>query len=265
MKLYLQGIAQQLSHFSASLNTTSLFLDKPWALIDEESKVQKLIFKRNKELVLSKNGQVQFGKWEYYAEARSLLIDRNYDKILCNESFIDKGIMILKVDGTDNKFFVLVNENIVPNLNADKYLKSLRYKKLHILETKLDNGKILEVQRPEDWSTPIVGNPVSMNALPVEDGKYNLEDPNKIFEIRQSKILKILTSHEYTNPDGHTVIIQQQYSRLISKGDYVYYMGRPVKNGTINFSKTKNLIVKDGILVKKESKNKVIKWLGNNF
>lgn len=90
MKLYLKSIVNQLRNYSSTLDKTSILVDKPWALIDEEFEMQKLIFKKNKELILSKNGQVQIGKWDYFPEAKSLLIDRNSDKILCNEAFIDK-------------------------------------------------------------------------------------------------------------------------------------------------------------------------------
>jgi hypothetical protein len=61
-------------------------------MIDDEFEMQKLIFKRDKELIMSKNGKVTIGKWDYFAEAKSLLIDRGFDKLLCNEAFIMKGL-----------------------------------------------------------------------------------------------------------------------------------------------------------------------------
>ncbi len=75
MKLYLKSISKQLRNYSASLDKISILLDKPWAIIDEEFEMQKLIFKKNKELILSKNGEAIVGKWDYFPEAKSLLID----------------------------------------------------------------------------------------------------------------------------------------------------------------------------------------------
>ena len=151
MKIYLKSIVKQLRNYSATLDKTSILIDKPWALIDDEFEIQKLIFKKDKELILSKNGQVQIGKWDYFPEAKSLLMDRNTDKILCNEAFIDKGVLVLRLDGTDSRFFILANENVVPDLDANRYLKELRYQKLKIAETKLIDGRILEVQREDEW------------------------------------------------------------------------------------------------------------------
>jgi hypothetical protein len=263
MNIYLKSIVRQLKNHSATLERTSIFLDKPWALIDDELEMQKLIFKGNKELILSKNGQVQMGKWDYFPEAKSILIDRgNNDRILCNEAFIDKGVMILRKDGTENNFFILANENIVPDLDANRYLKELRFQKLKILETKLVDGRILEVQREfDDWHIPEVGSPVTEEAEPIEDGKYQLEDKRQFFEVKGGRIFKILTEKTYTNPQGQEIVIQQQDNTKITQGDYVFMFGVLVENGIIDFSKSKNLIVKDGIARYLEPKNKLSLWL----
>ena len=261
MRVYLKSIVQQLKNFSDTLDKTSILIDKPWALIDDEFEMQKFIFKRNKELILSKNGQAQIGKWDYLAEAKSLLIDRNVDKILCNEAFIDKGVMILRLDGTENRFFILANENVVPDLDAYRYLKDLRYQKLKIVESKLFDGRIFEVQRDDlDWEVPVVGNPVTENAEPIEDGKYRLEKENQLYEVKRGRIFKILTETKYTNPRGQEIILQQQDNNKIRQGDYVFMFGKKVEQAIIDFSKSENLIVKDGVVLRLEPKNKVSLW-----
>ena len=259
MKYYLKSIVKQLQRYSASLDKTSILIDKPWALIDEEFEMQKLIFKKNKELILSKNGQVQVGKWDYFPEAKSLLIDRTVDKILCNEAFIDKGVLILRLDGTDNRFFILANENIVPDLDANRYLKELRYQRLKIAEKRLVDGKILEIQREDEFDKPQIGNSVTIDAEPIQDGKYQLSK-QEYFEIRESRIYKILTETQYTNPDGQEIYIQQQYNSSITRGDYAFMFGKQIDNAILNFSKTKNLIIRDGIVLRREWKNKILRW-----
>lgn len=265
MKIYLKSIVKQLRNYSATLDKTSILIDKPWALIDEEFEMQKLIFKKDKELILSKNGQVQIGKWDYFPEAKSLLIDRNSDKILCNEAFIDKGVMVLRLDGTDSRFFILANENVVPDLDANRYLKELRYQKLKIAETKLIDGRILEVQREEEWQEPQIGNPVTQEAEPIEDGKYQLAKQNQYFEVKKGRIFKILTETKYKNPSGQEISIQQQDNWKIKKGDYVFMLGRQVDNEIIDFSKTKNLVVRDDIVIRLEHKNKVMRWFSKTW
>lgn len=265
MKVYLKSIVKQLRNYSATLDKTSILIDKPWALIDDEFEMQKLIFKKDKELILSKNGQVQIGKWDYFPEAKSLLIDRNTDKILCNEAFIDKGVMVLRLDGTDSRFFILANENVVPDLDANRYLKELRYQKLKIAETKLIDGRILEVQRENEWQEPQIGNSVTEEAENIEDGKYQLAKQNQYYEVKKGRIFKILTETKYTNPIGQEILIQQQNNWEIKHGDYVFMFGKQVDNAIIDFTKSKNLVVRDGILIRLECKNKVLRWLSKTW
>lgn len=263
MKLYLKSIVKQLKNHSATLDKTSILIDKPWALIDDEFEMQKLIFKKDKELILSKNGQVQIGRWDYFPEAKSLLIDRNSDKILCNEAFINNGIMILRLDGTENRFFIFVNENIVPDLNANRYLKNIRYQILKIIEARLCDGRILEVQRYDEWMlSPNIGDRVTENAEPVIDGKYQLaENENKYFEIKKSKIYKILIEKKYKSTLGKEIIIQQQDNFKIKYGDYVFMDGKQVENAIIDFTKSKNLVVYNSIVKGLEYKNKILRWI----
>jgi hypothetical protein len=64
MKAYLQHIVTDLKNFSKSLDKKAILTDKPWALIDDDQEMQKLIFRKNGELIMSKNGQVTIGSWE---------------------------------------------------------------------------------------------------------------------------------------------------------------------------------------------------------
>jgi hypothetical protein len=46
MKVFLKNIVQELSSLSESLDKKSILVDKPWALIDSDLEIQKLIFKK---------------------------------------------------------------------------------------------------------------------------------------------------------------------------------------------------------------------------
>ncbi len=124
--------------------TQSKILNKPWAIVDGDLEIQKLIFEKDGKLILSKNGIVQEGRWEYYPEANSFMIDRKSDKILCNLLFCDDAAIILKLDGTKNEFFVFANENVLPNLNLLEYLNQKILQQHLIKEIPLYNGRILK-------------------------------------------------------------------------------------------------------------------------
>jgi|SRR5690554_484372 len=158
---------------------------------------------------MSKNGKVVLSSWDYFAEAKSLLIDRGKDKILCNESFIDEGVMILKMDGTDNDFFVLANENVVPDLDVYKYLKKLRYKNLNIFTQKLIDGKILEIPLGNNEDKNRVGLKVTIESKEVTDGEYKLEEPRYKYLIKNSRIAAIIYEVPYKTKEGIEILVEQ--------------------------------------------------------
>lgn len=265
MEIYLKSIVKQLRNYSLTLDRTTLFVDKPWALIDEDFEIQRLIFKRDKELILSKNGRAQIGKWDYFPEAKSLLINRGpNDSILCNEAFIDQGVLVLHLDGTDNKFYVLANENIVKDLDAIKYLKELRYQKLKIVGRPLADGRILEIQDGDDVYKEI-GKNVSIDANQIEDGRYHLSTEKKCFDIKNGKVFKVLFEKSYINPTNDEITLFQDNSWEISYGDEVYMYSKPVKDGLINFSLKDNLVVRNGKVIRIESKNPIIRFLSKKW
>lgn len=304
---------------SYSLKKKSILVDKPWALIDNDGEIQKLIFKKNNELILSKNGIVTEGSWEYFAEARALLINRSVDKLLLKEQFIDGNVLILKKDGTDNEFFSLANENTIPDYNIPKYLNSLKCKKLEIKEQKLLNGKLVQIHGGANVDTigAYQGKPIEIldseyNSCEIVDDRYLSENkkftfyiknnkvadvqenvvitfsdgqtaeiengsqmyrygniskritingkeiPDRrltdndsyIYEIKESKILRILFVKEYQLKTGEHIKIEQQDINAISKGDAVYYnTNNHVPNGSYKLKgKLLKIKIKDGAI-----------------
>lgn len=176
MKKYIQNIANDLKQFSYSLDMRAFLLNKPWALIDSDMGIQKLIFNKNNELILSRNGSVTYGKWDYFSQAKSILIDRGTDIILCNEIYVDDNVLVLKKDGTKDSLIILANENSIPDLDAYTYLNNLSYEKLGVKYITLTNNKVLRAKSNQNYQIGI-GSAVKYDtgSVPI-DGDYSLND-----------------------------------------------------------------------------------------
>lgn len=251
MKLYLQDIINRLAQFSEKLDNTTLFIDKPWVLIDSNSDYHKYIFKRNGELVMSLNGQVQVGKWEYLTAAKSILIDRIKDKVLLNQSFFDSAVMVLKIDGSNNQLFVLANETIIPDLDVKKYLQSLTYRKFNVITGRLENGKTLEIYRGNINSQPQIGMKATIDGEEPQDGKYKSMDTGRYYEIRNGKVFRITQPFEYLTTDGISLTIEQTYANSISVGDLVYINNQLAKTGKYKLGLLNVITVVNGVITKK--------------
>lgn len=230
MKIYLQNIVKDLKQFSESLDKQTMLINKPWALIDSELGIQKLIFKKNKELILSKDGQVTEGKWDYFPEAKSLLIDRGFDKILCNETYIDDSILVLKMDGIKDDFFVLANENNIPDLDAYAYLRRLYYNKYGIQTTLLSDDRNLQI-KPNYNDTIGIGSVVTIDESSTQDGSYLTKDGSQKIYVQNNKIFEIKYFKKYKLENGNDLIVEQNNKYSIEVGCTVSIQNKQISDG----------------------------------
>jgi hypothetical protein len=110
MQTFIADIIPKLQSFSKKLDDLTLLTNQHWVVLDELKQSKNVyIFRANNELLISSNGKVEKGKWEYLGN-NSLLIDRNEDSYLFKHGFFDENVMALKIDGKE-EYALLVNEN----------------------------------------------------------------------------------------------------------------------------------------------------------
>ena len=110
MQTFIADIIPKLQRFSQKLDDLSLLTNQHWVVLDELTKSKNVyIFRSNNELLISSNGEVEKGKWEYLGN-NSLLIDQKGKSYLFKHGFFDENVMALKIDGKE-EYAILVNEN----------------------------------------------------------------------------------------------------------------------------------------------------------
>ncbi|MEW5677380.1 hypothetical protein ABGT15_13800 [Flavobacterium enshiense] len=245
MKSYINNIIPRLNKFSKTLEKKELFVDKSWVLIDDKNNLQKYIFRRNGELIMSLNGSVKIGKWEYIIEANSLLIDRIEDKILLNHSFIDSAVMILKKDGTENNLIVLANDKIIVDLDVPKYLKELYRSKNNVSIVILKSGIELELLNSD---VVVIGCKVTIDGNNIENNIF--ENENSIFKyiVKNSYVEKIIEKKTYNTKAGE-LLIECERDYYPQKGDLAFLNGIPA-NGKFKLTFLQYIYVNNGIIYK---------------
>ncbi len=110
MKTYILDIIPKIKKFSQKLDDITLLTNQHWVVMDSIGKTKTIfIFRHNNELLISTNGKVKKGKWEYLGN-QSLLIDLLDESYLYKHGFFDKNVLALKSDNK-NEYAVLINEN----------------------------------------------------------------------------------------------------------------------------------------------------------
>ncbi|MFK7947112.1 MAG: hypothetical protein AB8G11_05965 [Saprospiraceae bacterium] len=260
MSDFIINILDKVQQYSHSLQKQSMYTNKPWALVDNDLEIQKMIFKNNNELILSKNGKVQIGHWEHLIGTKSILIDRGNDKLLLNEVFLNEDVMILKLDGTKHDFFVFANENTVPHLDIISYFDTLALNKKSIRPLILKDKRVLKMYYSGFDDYRLEGKLVRMDNRKVTDGMYETTN-NYILKIVDSTIQKKYSIEEYNTIDGKLkVYVQEMY--MINTGEIVYLNNELIQGDKIiDFSKRKRLIIKNGKVKKLEWKNPTLRKL----
>jgi len=110
MRTFLANIIPNLQQFSQQLDDLSLLTNQHWVLIDEIHQSKTVyIFRKNGELLVSRNGKVEKARWEHLGN-KSILIDIQAESFLFKHSFCDENIVALKLD-SKNEYALFVNEN----------------------------------------------------------------------------------------------------------------------------------------------------------
>jgi hypothetical protein len=106
------------------------------------------IFRSNNQLIISENGIVEKGIWEYLGN-QTLLVETKEESLMFKHGFIDDTIIALKLDNSNNYAFFINETKINQELNNikdilkflnDKYLKSnveKETKKTFILDSEI--------------------------------------------------------------------------------------------------------------------------------
>ncbi len=197
MQQYIQGLLPRLKQISKNLDHVENFVDKPWVHIDNERGRLLYIFKRDQTLLLSVNGRVTTGSWEYIQPANSLLISHTGEQYLLNHAFVSNGLMVLKLDGTQN-LWVMINEHVIPDLDVERYLQDFvnqgtnapSDKYLLDVQIQTHKGAILVKARQGILTREL---PV-LNAQTFPDGTYDVinNEEYKAVEIQNGRISRLV-------------------------------------------------------------------------
>lgn len=141
MKAYLLDIVPSLKAFSQKLDDFTLLMNNHWVVLDELVMERKVfIFRPNNELLISIEGKVEKGSWEYLGK-NALLIEEKGQRLLFRHGFFTENLLALKLDSTEN-YIVLINEDTYSSgVNSLEKTEVFLRDKYLLQDSSLSNGK----------------------------------------------------------------------------------------------------------------------------
>jgi len=118
MQTYLSDIIPSLSRYSKQLNDETLLTSRHWVVIDEIANRKNIyIFRKNRDLLISTNGLVEKGTWDYLGNDK-ILIEQNGKAFLFRHGFFEDDFLALKLDGGEEYAFLVNEKRFDENLNS---------------------------------------------------------------------------------------------------------------------------------------------------
>lgn len=151
MKTYLASIIPKVQQFSQKLENEALLTSKHWVVIDDTGQPNyKYIFRSNSDLLVSHNGKVQKGRWDYIGND-SIYIEIGEERSLFKHGFFNEDVLALKAD-TKNEYAFLINDQSfhqkqLKSIGAVKSLLMLKSQHQDEEEEYEDSVRAYEVDR----------------------------------------------------------------------------------------------------------------------
>lgn len=226
MKTFITDIIPKIHNFSQKLDNLTLLTNQHWVAINDLDNTKNVyIFRSNNELLISQNGKVDKGRWEYLGN-NSLLIDHKEDCYLFKQGFFDENILALKIDSKDEYAF-FVNETkfgkelnssqgVIEFLNRNYFNSSIKdsihNSSGHYLQDNAARKELKEYYTAPKYvltkildRDPLFGTPTELYSVEYEDGKYGevmLIIKNKHAYFSGKKWHSFGAEHHYANLDS---------------------------------------------------------------
>ena len=111
MKTYILDSLNRMKRFGESLDVKTILCNKAWQIFNDTGEKEMYIFQESGEVLLSNNGIVSHGNWQYISANKSILIsikESSYMLMIEEHSFVALQLKSLE---DLNKYFLSIEAN----------------------------------------------------------------------------------------------------------------------------------------------------------
>lgn len=244
MLAFLKYYFQKLKENNAEIKDITKIINKTWVQFDNTRTHKKWFFKSANRLSVSLNGTISDGTYEFVNGY--LIIRIGSEKLLFNNSYFEKDVLVLERDSTNAETFVFFNEN---KLNKEDFITLItnhRKKALNIKELKLMDNTIVEIIDGNSKFN-IEGKKVLINNEQTE--LKELETEEQLIVLNDSVITNRYFKRKYVLDKNNKVTILQKYKN-ISSGDFVSNYDNNLKNDFYKVGAIKGIKIENNKVVR---------------
>lgn len=143
MKTYILDSINRIKRLGENLDAKTILCNKSWQIFNDTGEKELYIFQENGDILLSTNGIVSQGKWQYISANKSILISVKENSYMLHPSFSINNIMAMNLDGTE-RYMLMIEEQSLLALQ----LKSLEDLNQYLLS--IENTEKQKEQKHEE-------------------------------------------------------------------------------------------------------------------
>lgn len=146
MKTYFFDVIQRIKRFSMTFDVESLLCNRTWNMFSDTDETEVYVFQDDGSVFITKHGVGEQAKWNWLSENNSLIINRDGHVLLLHPEYIDKSILALSLDGTNNLAFLIdqSNKSALAAKSQDQLEQYFIEKEQRLIKAEKDNIKIEE-------------------------------------------------------------------------------------------------------------------------
>lgn len=115
MKAFLFDSLNRFRQYSQELDTMAeirkCLCGKAWQVFNNSGDKEVYIFQEDGSLIISINGNITRGSWQYLSVYNSIAISASNQEYMVHPAFLDNILFALQVDGTENYAFLIDQQN----------------------------------------------------------------------------------------------------------------------------------------------------------
>ena len=113
MKTYILDSINRIKRLGENLDAKTILCNKSWQIFNDTGEKELYIFQDNGDILLSTNGIVSQGKWQYISANKSILISVKENSYMLHPSFSINNIMAMNLDGTERYMLMIEEQSLL--------------------------------------------------------------------------------------------------------------------------------------------------------
>lgn len=113
MKTYILDSINRLKRLGENLDAKTILCNKSWQIFNDTGEKELYIFQENGDILLSTNGIVSQGRWQYIYANKTILISIKENSYLLHPSFSINNIMAMNLDGTERYMLMIEEQSLL--------------------------------------------------------------------------------------------------------------------------------------------------------